>query len=432
MSIDFTLRLDENSHQLVREFYEYLKKSGFVKGTIRGYRASVNVIFRLLGKLELGIRDIEEAQFTEEFFKVNSAKRKQHLSALKRFLWIKGILPGKSNVSTNKESLENTVTAYLQELTIRGYKEASIISIRCDTKKFLTLCKQKGLLTLDSLSPKLIDDFLSELFITKAKVYCHNQKIKILYAVRGFFGWLYTSGRTLYNLANHVVVPKREKKLSRNFFSREEVVKLFKVVDTDTLLGFMDRTIFEVLYVTGMRISELCNLRCDDANKSTGTLYVKEGKGGQDRYVPLGKTAGKYLDLYLADVRPRILAQAKRVYHSIRKSGYLFVTAKGERLTECVITRIIGRYLADAGITRRRTAHAFRYSCATHLLENGADIRHIAGLLGHRKLDTTGLYAKVSTRNMLDAIRYHPREGEQVSSFTGQRREEQRNYSHEL
>lgn len=432
MSVDSIQKPAENTAELASQFYAYLKKSGMADATITGYRASVRLILRLLARLKLPVQGIEDERVLVEYLKNNNSKRRQHLATLKRFLWIKGILRDKREASVFKESLEYTVQAYLQELALRSYKEATLVSVRCDLGKLLVLCGQKGIHTLDALSPRVADDFLAGLFITNPKGYCHNQKIKILYAVRGFFVWLYASGRTLYNLANHIVVPGREKKLSRNFFSGEEIERLFAVVDTGTLLGFMDRTIFEVLYVTGMRISELCGLTLDDAGKGTHTLYIREGKGGLDRYVPLGKIAEKYLLVYLENVRPRLIRQAGRVLHASEDSGYLFVTAKGERLTECVITRIIGRYLADAGISRRRTAHAFRYSCATHLLENGADIRHIAALLGHRKLDTTGLYAKVSKADMLAAIRCHPREGGCAKSFQGKYREGRKGRTHDL
>ena len=421
MTEQFGIKPVEIDKLLLPDFTEFLKKLGIGKTTTWAYMTCLRAMLNILSEQGFNFRDIENPVFQKEYFKVNRENRKMKLNTIKRFLWYKGLFDNNPGVSTGHNQLDETQEEYLKELKRRGQKQGTVIGSKCDTGKFIRFCLDQGVKELDGLSKRLVESFATHLFIAEENKYCLNKKIKILYELKSFFKYLFASGKTLINLSVYIEVPKREKKLSRNFFKRNEIAKLFKEIDTNTVLGFMDMTMFEILYGTGMRVGELCSLSVNDVDLGNGTIFIKQGKGNRDRVVPITGICKKYLNIYTCNVRERILRLAGRVYkhfyNHTKETDCLFITAQGKKLDEAVVSRTIIRYMADAGIKRHRTAHAFRYSCATHMLENGAEIRYISDLLGHRKLDTTGSYTKVSAKNLLEAIGHHPRAKEKSCKF---------------
>jgi len=407
--------------ELLPELETFLKKLGIGKTTIWNYKGCMRAMLKILEEKKLPFGEIETPVFQEEFFRVNTKNRKQLFNTIKRFLWYKGLFGETAKVAASKNKLEKERQEFLKELGRRGFKEGTITGSECDTRKFMQFCEAAGVTTIDGLSKRIVDSYLTHLFVAEENKYCLNKKIKILYELKNFFTYLFESGKTLFNMSTYIEVPRREKKISRNFLKRDEITKLFKQVDTNTVLGFMDHTIFEILYSTGMRVGELCSLKTSDVDPENGTLFIKEGKGGKDRIVPLTEIAIKYLELYLENVRRRILGMAERITVKKVDTDYLFLGVHGKKIDEAFLTRLIIHYLADAGL-KKRSAHAFRYSCATHMLENGADIRYIGELLGHRDLNTTGGYTKVSTKNLIEAIRHHPRANEKSCPFKGEKK----------
>jgi len=394
---------------LLSELNTFLKKLGIGKTTISNYASCLKAMTGILRDKRLGFKDIENPIFKDAYFRVNKNTRKLRFNTIKRFLWYKGLFDSSSGVSEEKTLLEDARQHYLKTLVHKGFKAKTITGAECDTRKFIEFCLEEQVVSIDGLSKRIVDRFVTRLFVVETNTYCLNKKIKILYDLKSFLRFLFESGRTLVNLSTYIEVPRREKKVSRNFFKTKEILKLFAVIDTNTLLGFMDRTMYEILYGTGIRIGELCSLRTGEVDLAAGTLFIKDGKGGMDRVVPLITTAKNYLQVYLENVRSRIINMAGCVYGVSKETDSLFITAQGKRIIEGNITGTIARYLADAGITGKKSAHGFRYSCATHMLENGAEIRYISDLLGHRRLDTTGSYTRVNPKNLLDTIKLHPR-----------------------
>ncbi len=183
--------------------------------------------------------------------------------------------------------------------------------------------------------------------------------------------------------------------------SEAEVVKLLHVPETLNPLGFRDRTMLELLYATGLRVSELVEISFQHINFRQGCLRIT-GKGDKERLVPVGEEAMSWLERYLAEVRQGILGN--------RQSDYLFVTARGSCMTRQAFWHIIKRYAKQADIDKHLSPHTLRHAFATHLLNHGADLRVVQLLLGHSDLSTTQIYTHIA-QHRLKALheKFHPR-----------------------
>ena len=166
-------------------------------------------------------------------------------------------------------------------------------------------------------------------------------------------------------------------------------------------LGIRDRAILETFYSTGLRRSELVKLEVTDLNPERCTVRIRQGKGHKDRVIPIGQRALIWAERYLEDVRPQLLIDTGE--------KTLFLSSYGEAFNPDVLSRKITRYIKNADIGRKGSCHLFRHTCATHMLENGADIRYIQQLLGHEKLETTQIYTQVSIKQLQEVhARTHP------------------------
>jgi integrase/recombinase XerD len=222
-----------------------------------------------------------------------------------------------------------------------------------------------------------------------------------LAVLRDFFRWATRQNLILHNPASEIELPRTEQRLPVGALSRDELARLFAVPDLADPLGLRDRAMLEVFYATGLRRLELCRLECADVRFDVGTLAVRQGKGRKDRVVPLGAGAVFWVRRYLDEVRPRLLLDA-------REPG-LFLTGYGAPFHPVVLTRQVGHWLKAAGLSGRGSCHLLRHTCATHMLEGGADIRFIQQLLGHACLETTAIYADVTIKQLLEVhARCHP------------------------
>jgi integrase/recombinase XerD len=202
--------------------------------------------------------------------------------------------------------------------------------------------------------------------------------------------------------ASAITFAREPKLIPKEILTREEMVELIEAPDITTVLGYRDRTIMELLYTTAIRRNECRDLKVTDVNFEDGLLRVF-GKGQKERIVPIGRIALKFMDNYVASVRP-LLAKTSSDMH-------LFLSSRGNGLSRNVIGEFITRYAAQAGIDKAVTPHTFRHTCATHMLRNRADVRYIQVLLGHESLNSTQIYTHVAVTDLRDVLRkYHPRE----------------------
>ncbi|MGH9236702.1 MAG: site-specific tyrosine recombinase XerD [Vicinamibacterales bacterium] len=219
---------------------------------------------------------------------------------------------------------------------------------------------------------------------------------------RGFYRYLVIDGRLKASPADDLRPPRAWKVLPK-YLSVEEVDRLIAQPDVSTARGLRDRALIELLYATGMRVSELLSLRPADVNLDASYLTCT-GKGSKQRIVPFGDSAGEWVNRYAREARPALLGR--------RSSPRLFVNARGggPGLTRVGFWKILKAYAAGAGVTRTLSPHMLRHSFATHLLERGADLRAIQMMLGHADLSTTQIYTHVLEQRMRSVYdRFHPR-----------------------
>ena len=223
-----------------------------------------------------------------------------------------------------------------------------------------------------------------------------------LQRVKSFFSFLERRSLLLRSPASDLVIPSASP-LPRVSVSEAQAARLMEEPRSDTDAGQRDRAILETLYGLGLRRGECVRLDLGDVDLSAGTLLVRDGKGRKDRLLPVPGRAAAALGVYLRDVRPRLVRDPRE--------GALFLTAWwGKRLSEVSLSFLLRRHAAAAGISKIHP-HALRHACATHLLRGGADVRHVQAILGHKKLETTGLYTRVVVEDLRAVfVRSHPRE----------------------
>ena len=225
-----------------------------------------------------------------------------------------------------------------------------------------------------------------------------------LITLRNFYRFLAREGEIGQDPTENLALPRQGKALPK-YLNREEVERLLAAPPTDKPTGIRDRAMLELLYATGLRVTELCTLELPAVERNLGVLRVT-GKGNKQRMVPFGEPAGEALDRYLAEGRPRLLKG--------RASRFLFVTSRrspaGSAMTRQAFWRLLGSYGRRVGIFRSLTPHVIRHSFATHLVEGGADLRSVQIMLGHADISTTQVYTHVAQRRLREIVdQHHPR-----------------------
>lgn len=218
--------------------------------------------------------------------------------------------------------------------------------------------------------------------------------------LRNYYQFLARQGEIARDPTEFLTAPKRWENLP-NYLNQQEIEKLLQAPPLDRPTGLRDRAMLELLYATGLRVTELCRLELAAVDQRLGVLKVT-GKGNKQRIVPFGVPAAQAVNRYLAQARPELLKG--------RASRYLFVTARGSAMTRQSFWRLLAKYGRQVGIFRHLTPHVVRHSFATHLVERGADLRSVQLMLGHADISTTQIYTHVAQRRLRDIVdRHHPR-----------------------
>jgi len=218
--------------------------------------------------------------------------------------------------------------------------------------------------------------------------------------LRNFYRFLLQEGQLNHDPTESLSQPRQWTTLPK-YLNRDELDRLIAAPSVEKSTGVRDRAMLDLLYATGLRVSELCQLTLAAVEREMGVLRVT-GKGNKQRMVPFGQAAGRALDLYLASARPQLLKR--------RASRHLFVTARGRAMTRQSFWKLLRGYGLKAGISRALTPHVIRHSFATHLVEGGADLRSVQIMLGHADISTTQVYTHVAQRRLRETIeQHHPR-----------------------
>jgi integrase/recombinase XerD len=220
--------------------------------------------------------------------------------------------------------------------------------------------------------------------------------------LRSFFTWLARRHVVLFNPAATLVLGDRTQPLPKTVLTESEVQALLAAPGRDAV-GLRDRAILETLYSTGLRRAELCALDLYDLDAAGELVRVRQGKGRKDRYVPVGTHALEALRRYIHQARPELAAAPKE--------AALFVASiTGRRLNVKTLNLIVRKRAGEAGLEKRVTPHVLRHTCATHLLQGGADLRHVQAILGHASIATTQVYTRVAVEDLAAVHRRsHPR-----------------------
>lgn len=262
-------------------------------------------------------------------------------------------------------------------------------------------CKTLGFKNSDALvnvNREQITGYMTQL---KEKGLAAATIARKLAAIKAFYRFMTAEGYMDANPAEVVEAGTKGIKLPR-VLSEDEVVRLLNQPDITTAEGFRDRTMLEVLYATGMRVSELINLTLERVDLNMKYI-IAFGKGSKERIVPLGSVAAEFLQQYLEKVRPKLT-------HEDRNTNIVFLAFGGHELTRQRFWQIIRAYGRKANINKALTPHILRHSFATHLLDNGADLRSVQELLGHSDISTTQIYTHLTNKRLRDIYaKAHPR-----------------------
>ena len=291
--------------------------------------------------------------------------------------------------------VSESLLLYLDYLTVeKGLSENTLTAYRSD---LIQLARSLRKRPLEKTRRQDLLDLLAQM---RREGRSPRSVARWLVCVRGFFAYLLAEGVIVVNPADHMEAPRTFRALPRGL-STEEVARLLAAPDRDTPAGLRDAAMFELLYATGLRVSELVGLRLGDLHLDAG--YVRcWGKGDKERVVPMGGEADATVRRYIDEAWP----------HLTRNTGSetLFVNTRGGPLTRQGFWKILRGYGVKAGITKKLSPHVVRHAFATHLLENGADLRSLQIMLGHADISTTQIYTQVHRERLKRIVEdFHPR-----------------------
>lgn len=279
----------------------------------------------------------------------------------------------------------------------RGYSENTMLNYKNDIIEFIDFLKENGINNFDKVDYQIVKKYLMELYNKKLSRSSVSRKLSSL---RSLYKYLHNESLVDINPFSLISSPKKEKRLPK-FLYNEDIEKIFNVPNTNTNLGQRDMLILELLYDTGVRVSELVNIKINDINFKDKSIRIL-GKGNKERIVLFGVYALDILELYIKDGRVNLLNK--------KDNDYLILNAKGDNITSRGVRLIIDNIIKKASLSIHISPHTLRHTFATHLLENGADLLTVKELLGHSSLSSTGIYTHVTNERLRNVyLHSHPR-----------------------
>jgi integrase/recombinase XerD len=316
-----------------------------------------------------------------------------------------GLRAPAATILPTPDSLPACAAAFLEHLAARAYSQGSLDAHHWALKGFLAWAEEQNLTSPGAFTRATLGDYQLHLYHyrsprTKEPLVVNTQLAR-LGAIRRFFAWLCRSGAIPANPACDLDLPRKQASHLPKCLGDDEIQRLLALPDTADPFGLRDRTILELFYATGVRRTEMTRLDHGDFDPSARTLLVRKGKAGKSRLLPVGERAAWWLEKYLAEVRP--------LFAHLPAETALFLSGYGTRFSPAYIGNWVAGLMKKAGVKIPGSSHLWRHSCATGMLEGGADIRYIQEMLGHEQLTTTQIYTHVSIKALTEVhARCHP------------------------
>jgi len=304
-----------------------------------------------------------------------------------------------------KQMMKKAEVCFIEYVTGKGLKGKTIVRKKTELKRFLGYVGKELAKDLRDISSNDIEEY----FLWMQEAGFTNSTLGIAHSMLvDLFMALTRCELVMSNPMDLTEIVIRERTGTKVILSEKEMEALLNNIETVTGYGLRDKSIFELMYVTGMRIGEIIRLNVGDVDFSLNELMIRQSKGRKDRIVPLGKVAKLYLKKWIKITRAYFLKDV------LEDSGALFLSEKGSRISGSLIRYRLKHYLKLAGIEKKGVSpHSIRHSAATHLLQNGADIIFVAELLGHESLVTTQVYTSQIVEGLKKTHKmYHPRENQ--------------------
>lgn len=297
-----------------------------------------------------------------------------------------------------------------QALLVRGHARRTLATVATYARRWAEFCAEVQLDAPAAVTAEHVAAFQKWLWhrpTHRGAARGVASQNNVLAWVKGFFGWLQAEGTLTRNPAAAAHYAKQPDPLPKDVLTQAEAVAILEAPDAGTVTGRRDRAILETMYATGLRRAELRALEVADVDLDAELLTIRRGKGGKGRVVPLTRTACAALKAYLRTTRPALLGgvvSARLFVSPVNHPGEDFC------LGEHALGNLVARYAKAAGVKKKVTPHLWRHTCATHLLQNQANVRHVQELLGHKCLATTERYLRLTVSDLKDAHRrHHPR-----------------------
>jgi site-specific recombinase XerD len=306
------------------------------------------------------------------------------------------------------KSFEYYITLFAQYMTGLGYSKLSIVNITHQIRLFARYAHEHDREEITGITHRDITGFIewARVQITnRGKEFSPASIVRMVSSLRQFFKFLHRNEYMLVNPMEEYTPDIKAHQTQKEIFTRDEMSIFLDSIDINERNGLRDRSIFELMYSSGLRISEVVKLELADVDLNERVLLVKEGKGGRDRFVPFSEVASVFIRRYIKTDRKRHIRFCKS------DDAAVFIGQHG-RLSTQVIRIYFKTYLEASGIERKNLSpHSIRHSCATHLLEAGADVRYVQELLGHEYIQTTVKYTHLMIESLKRIYKtYHPRE----------------------
>lgn len=306
--------------------------------------------------------------------------------------------------------IKQVIPGYINYLQTLGRSPSTIKNAWYGLRHLIRFLESESIMDIEQLTFDVLKDYQEDLsfYLTrKGRTMGIESQSKILSVVKGFTRYLRDQDYVIRDPGERLKLPKLPRRLPKVILSTREIKTLLNAQPVQTNLGYRDRIILEILYDTAIRRSEIVNIKLSDIDADSGYIKIR-GKGNKERVVPLSTRVSELVKSYILFIRPVFIKDTDK--------EYLIPGRWGERMDVTRINDIVRSCVRRSGIKKRVTTHTFRHTCATHMLRNGAPLRHVQEMLGHASIETTQVYTRVTINDLKKVhSQYHPGEQETKS-----------------